>query len=111
MALADIIKYLLKPTGAFFPGFTLNEILTGLIYGIIFYRKDVKLSRVIIARIVVTVGINLTLTPLWLSFMYGNAYKFMVPARLIKNLVMLPIDIFILYTLLKFTDKNIKRKV
>ena len=73
--MADIIKYLLKPTGAFFPGFTLNEILTGLIYGIIFYRKDVKLSRVIIARIVVTVGINLTLTPLWLSFMLSNRHN------------------------------------
>lgn len=109
--MADIIKYLLKPTGAFFPGFTLNEILTGFIYGIIFYKKDVKLSRVIIARLVVTVGINLTLTPLWLSFMYGNAYKFMVPARLIKNMVMLPIDIFILYNLLKFADKNIRKRL
>ncbi|MBQ5326371.1 MAG: hypothetical protein J6K80_04110, partial [Oscillospiraceae bacterium] len=75
------------------------------------YKKDVKLSRVIIARVVVTVGINLTLTPLWLSFMYGNAYKFMVPARLIKNMVMLLIDIFILYNLLKFADKNIRKRL
>ncbi|MBQ8604492.1 MAG: folate family ECF transporter S component [Oscillospiraceae bacterium] len=108
--LADIIKYLLKPTGAFFPGFTLNEILTGVIYGVMFYKKEVKFSRVIIARLIVTVGINLTLTPLWLSMMYGNAYKFMVPARLIKNLAMLPIDIFILYSLIKFADKNLRKK-
>lgn len=104
--MADIIKYMLKPNGAFFPGFTLNEILVGFIYGLFFYNRKVTLPKTITARIIVTVGINLTLTPLWLSIMYGNAYKFMVPTRLIKNLVMIPIDIFILHTLLKFCEKN-----
>ncbi|MBR5521806.1 MAG: folate family ECF transporter S component [Oscillospiraceae bacterium] len=108
--IADIIKYLMKPTGSFFPGFTLNEILTGFIYGVAFYKKEVKLSRVIVARLLVTVGINLLLTPLWLSFMYGSAYKVMVPARIIKNILMLPVDIFILYTVLKFADKNFRKK-
>ncbi len=106
--IVDILKYILKPTGPFFPGFTLNEILVGLIYGLFFYRQKITLPRVIGARIIVTFGINLTLTPLWLSIMYGDAYKFMVPARIIKNLVMIPIDIFILYTLLKFMEKHIK---
>ena len=107
--LADIIKYIIKPTGPFFPGFTLNEMLVGLIYGVFFYNRKVTLSKTITARIIVTVGINLTLTPLWLAIMYGNAYKFMVPTRLIKNLVMVPIDILILHTLLKFCEKNKNR--
>ena len=108
--MADIIKYLIKPTGAFFPGFTLNEILTGFIYGVMFYKKDVRFSRVIRAKLIVTTGINLLLTPLWLSFMYGSAYKVMVPARIIKNLIMLPVDIFILNIVLKFADKNIRKR-
>ena len=104
----DIVKYMIKPTGPFFPGFTLNEMFVGLIYGLFFYRQKITLPRVIGARFLVTFGINLTLTPLWLSIMYGNAFKFMVPARLVKNLLMIPIDIFILYTLLKFMEKHIK---
>lgn len=108
---ADIIKYLIKPTGAFFPGFTINEMLSGFIYGCFFYKKEVKLHRVIVARICVVFIINLVLIPLWLSIMYGNAYKFMVATRIIKNIVQLPIDVFILYTILKFSEKNINGRI
>ena len=73
--LADIIKFIIKPTGPFFPGFTLNEMILGFVYGLIFYKKEIKLPKVIGARMIVTFGINLVLTPLWLSIMYGNAYK------------------------------------
>ena len=102
---SDIIKFIIKPTGPFFPGFTLNEILTGVIYGLFFYKREIKLRDIMIARVLVTVGINLLLTPLWLSVMYGKAFTFMVPARLIKNIVMLPIDVFLLHTVLNFTKK------
>ena len=102
---SDIIKFIIKPTGAFFPGFTLNEILTGVIYGLFFYKREVRLRDIIIARLLVTVGINLVLTPLWLSIMYGSAFQFMVPVRLIKNIVMLPIDVFLLHTVLSFVKK------
>ena len=35
-AVADIIKYVVRPDGAFFVGFTLNEFLVGFIYGLFF---------------------------------------------------------------------------
>ena len=90
--IADVIKYLLKPDGAFFPGFTLNEMLVGFIYGLFFYGRKIDMPKTVVSRLIVTVGINLTLTPLWLSIMYGNAYKFMVPTRLIKNILIIPIS-------------------
>ncbi|MBE6865921.1 MAG: folate family ECF transporter S component [Ruminococcaceae bacterium] len=107
--IADIIKYMLKPNGPFFPGFTINEMLVGFIYGLFFYKRKITLPKCITARFIVTVGINLTLTPLWLSFLYGNAFKFMVPTRIIKNIIMIPVDIFLLHTLLKFCEKNRNR--
>ncbi|MBQ6850002.1 MAG: folate family ECF transporter S component [Oscillospiraceae bacterium] len=107
--IADIIKYMLKPNGPFFPGFTINEMLVGFIYGMFFYKRKITLPKCITARFIVTVGINLTLTPLWLSFLYGNAFKFMVPTRIIKNIIMIPVDIFLLHTLLKFCEKNRNR--
>ncbi len=107
---ADILKYIIKPTGRFFPGFTLNEILVGFVYGCFFYKKEITWKKTIVARMIMTFGINLTLTPLWLSIMYGNAFKVMVPLRIMKNIAMIPIDVFLLYTVLKFTQKNLKRK-
>ena len=84
--------------------------LVGFLYGLFFYRqKEITITRAVIVRLIITFGINLTLTPLWLSIMYGNAFKFMVPVRLMKNILMIPIDIFLLVTLLRFADKNIRK--
>ena len=38
----DILQYLIKPTGPYFFGWTLNAALAGLIYGMFFYRKTPK---------------------------------------------------------------------
>ena len=91
------------------PLFALNEFLLGFIYGIFFYRKKITLKRVIVARIVVVVLINLTLTPLWLHLLYGKAYIFYVQVRILKNLLMLPFDVFLLYTVLKTVSKLQKK--
>ncbi len=108
--MADILKYIIKPTGVFHPGFTLNEMIVGFVYGCFFYRKKITLPKAIGARMIMTFGINLTLTPLWLSMLYGSAFKIMVPARIIKNIIMIPVDVFLLYSVLKFTEKNLKRR-
>ncbi len=104
---ADIVKFIIRPTGAFFFGFTLNEFLLGFIYGCFFYKKEITLKRVILARITIVILINLILTPIWLHMMYGTSL-FAVP-RLIKNILLLPIDITLLYIILK-TAKRIHRK-
>lgn len=41
--LGDIVGYLVKPTGPFFPGWTLNAALASLAYGIAFYKKYPKM--------------------------------------------------------------------
>lgn len=33
---SDILKFIVKPTGQFFPGFTISAILGGMIYGFVF---------------------------------------------------------------------------
>ena len=39
----DILKYMIKPTGGFFPGFTLVAMLAGVIYGSFYYKKPLTL--------------------------------------------------------------------
>ena len=57
----DIIKYLVAPNGPFFPGFTLNAVLSGIIYGVILYKRPLNVSRVFVSQLIVKVFVNLLL--------------------------------------------------
>ena len=96
----DTLGYFLRPNGAYFPGWTLNEFLLGFLYGCWLYKKPVTLWRTFAACLSAVLIVNLCLTPLWLHLMYGNAFV-ITGLRLVKNLVKLPIDTALLYTLLK----------
>lgn len=104
----DILKFIVKPTGAFFPGFTLNAILAGVIYGIFFYKKRVSIWRVLIAHLIVIAIVNLGLTTYWLTILYGQSFLVILPFRALKNLVMWPIDSIILFTVMKTMDAAVK---
>ena len=101
--IADTLKYIIRPDGPYFPGFALNEFLVGFIYGCFFYKKKITLTRVILARACITILINLILTSLWLNIMYQNPLFTMV--RLIKNIVMFPLDAALLYAALKGAER------
>ncbi len=90
--LSDILCYIIKPTGPFFPGFTISAVIQGMIYGFILYNKPLSLKRVILAQIIDTVIISLILNPIWLMILYNNAFAAVFSARLIKVAVMLPIN-------------------
>ena len=55
----DILKYLVKPTGAFFPGWTLSAMVAGVIYGCFFYKKPLSLVRVFVAELTVSIICNM----------------------------------------------------
>ena len=63
----DLLKYVLKPDGPFFFGFTFNAMLSGLIY--------------------------------------GKGFIALLGPRVIKNVIMLPIDSFILFFALTYAKK------
>lgn len=98
--LGDVINYFVRPSGPYFPGFTLNGILTGIIYGVFFYRKKITLVRTIIAKLIITIFIDLVLTTYWLSILYGQAFIILLPMRIIKSTIMFPIDVILLYLVL-----------
>lgn len=105
-ALADILKYMVNPTGPFFPGFTISGFLGGLIYGIVLYKKPFSVKRVIVANTLVTVLVNLLLNTYWLTLLYGNAYMALLPARIVKQLVMLPIEVILFYAVARILVKS-----
>lgn len=98
--LIDILQAFIKPTGPYFPGFTLTAALTGVIFGLLLYKNKCTLPRLIIAKALINLLLNLLLNSIFISVLYGSAFWAMLPTRLFKNLVMLPIEVLLLYLLL-----------
>ena len=104
-AMLDILKYLLKPTGGFIPGLTLNAFLAGLVYGSFLYQKPIRFWRILVMKLVVGLGINVLLGTYWLSQYYGWSFFLRLPDRLVSNLIMWPVDTVVLYLLLKVFER------
>ncbi|WP_437130682.1 folate family ECF transporter S component [Peptostreptococcus russellii] len=101
---SDIIQYIIRPTGPFFPGFTLNAILSGIIYGLFLYKKELSIKRISLCVLFEGIVITLLLTPIWLSIMYG-AKIFAIP-RVIKFIAMFPIKVTLIYACGKLIEKQ-----
>ena len=100
----DILKYLLKPTGAFFPPLTLVVILAGILYGCMYYKKNITLGRVLAAKFIVMLLCNVILNTLCLSMLYGQGFLVLLPARLFKTLVTWPVDSVIFFSVARVLE-------
>ena len=71
--LGDVLSFFINPAsgGSYFPGFTLNGILTGLILGIFLYKNNISLKSVLISWTINAVAIEVFLSGYWLYFIYG----------------------------------------
>ena len=101
----DFLKYIVKPDGPFFFGFTFNAMLAGVIYGSILYKKPIKLWRIVLAEFLVKLIVNCFFNTLWISMLYGKGFIAILPPRVIKNIIMLPVDSIILFCVLTFIQK------
>ena len=100
-ALMDILKYLIKPTGPFFPGFTITAAVYGLIMGVGLYKKPVSFKRLLIASGICVLICDICLNTIWLSMLYGNAVSVILPARVIKSLILWPIQCVMSFAVIK----------
>lgn len=104
----DIVKWFVNGDGEFFPGFTITAVVAAIIYGFFLYNKPIKISNIVISQLLVKVFCNIGLNTLWLKMLYNQAVLAILPGRIISNAVMLPIDCFIMYAMLKVVNKIIK---
>ncbi|MBB5182484.1 folate family ECF transporter S component [Catenisphaera adipataccumulans] len=100
-ALTDIGAFLVKPTGPYFPGFTISGLVSGFIFGKFFYGKEITVQRIVLAEIVHTLIVGIGLNSIWLSMLYGNAFMVVLAARLLKEIVMIPVNSLIVMVVLK----------
>ena len=103
--LGDIFQYVLKPTGEFFPGFTLTAALVGLLYGLFLYRNHYSLPRLIGVQLAINLLLHLVLNSYWLTLLYGYGFWAELPGRLVKNVVLLPVEVLLLVLILPIIVK------
>lgn len=115
-ALGDVLAFILAPSGAYIPGFTVSAALTGLIYGCFFYRNRINLPRVIAAWCVNTLVVETFLAALWFYiFMnpgYATPYTVFLTARWISVAVKCVPEILLLFgtgVLVGAAEKHLRR--
>lgn len=87
--------------GGFFIGFTLSAIAAPFIYGLFFYQQKVKIWRIIVATVLVTLIVNIGMNTLWVHVMYNLDLKAALVQRLPKELVVPWLQMIITYFVLE----------
>lgn len=108
-AISDTVAYIIAPSGVYFPGYMISTMLSFFVFGLFFYRQKITLWRIIIAKFIVTYGINVALGTLWSSMLFGKGYMYYLTKSLIKNTILFPIEIIMLFVLLKALTPALER--
>ena len=96
----DILSFILTGGGGypFFPGYTLPTMLGVFVYSLFFYKSKITAGRVFWAKLVTNIQ-NVTLGALWMAILSGKAWYVTASGSAIKNLICLPFQTILLYTL------------
>lgn len=98
-AVTDTLGYIMFPSGAYFPGYMLSEMAGALIYSLFLYRKRITVLRLYGAKLLVNFLVNVLLGCLWSKILYGQGYLYYLVKSLIKNTLLLPLEVISLSAL------------
>lgn len=101
----DVLKFFIKPTGAFHFGFTFNAMLAAFIYGCFYYKAPVRLWRVLAAKGLVELVVNLGFGTLWKSQLAGKAFFKLLPAISVWSLLNWLLNTVVFYVIAKGLEK------
>lgn len=108
-ALADVLGYFVKPLGPYFPGFTINGALAGLIPGLLasFYNQNKSWWRLFLIIALAESITSILLTPLWLSMITGKAFIAFLPSNLLARVFLIPLHVTLVKLILKYSTRVI----
>ena len=107
--IGDILGYILRPSGPFFPGYTLTAMAGSFLHGLFFYRAKIGPVRVILARISVVLVCNIGMNCLWSAILYGKGYYYYLASSLVKNGLLFPVEIILRFLFLRLMIPILER--
>ncbi len=108
-SISDILGCLVTgQMGEYFPPFVLVEMMSSFIFGLFFWKRKINVPRVLLAKFSVNFVCNIIMTSLfnkWYYYLYfgierAQAYNVINGARIVKNLIMFPLEAMIIITVL-----------
>ena len=107
---SDLVGFMIFPSGPFFIGYTISAMLGSLVWGLFLYDEKVTVLRLIGAKVVLNYIVNVLIGSLWSAMLYSRGYIYYATASLVKNTVMLPIEVLLLYALFSLVIPLLKRR-
>ncbi len=108
-AIADIFGMLIfSRGGAYFPGFTFSSFVSGFLYGVILHKKRITLKRCFFAVITVLIVISVGLNTIWLVIITNKGAFAILSARIVKDMIMLPVQTFLIYYVWRTIESTVK---
>ena len=106
---SDILGYFIAPSGGFFPGYTLSAMLGSVTYALFFYQQKQSFLRIFLCRMTVNVVINILIGSVWSAVLYGKGYIYYVSKSVVKNLMLLPVEAVVMYTVFRTVNPLLRR--
>lgn len=97
---ADLIGATLFPSGPLHLGITLNAALSGLLYGLFFF-KEIRLKNILLFLFFDQIIISLIIQTYWLAGLYGNPYLATLISRIPQVILMSVVKGVVLLSLSK----------
>lgn len=96
--------------GGFFIGFTLSAMIGPFIYGLFFYQKPLKIWRVIVATLLVTIIVNVGMNTIWMHLLYGVSIQAALIQRAPKEIIVPWLQMIVTYFVLEAVSRVKIRK-
>ncbi|MCH5183802.1 MAG: folate family ECF transporter S component [Oscillospiraceae bacterium] len=93
--IVDLIGISISGYG-FFAGYTLTAVLTAVVYALFLYRARPSFMRILFAKGIINLFINTLLGSVWRVMQQGGTYGYWALLSGVKNLCLLPLEVFIL---------------
>lgn len=106
-AVSDTLGFILFPSGTYFLPMMLVEISSSVIFALFLWRRKISVGRALVAKFTINLFCNIFLTSLFLKWMYialgdpkATTYNIINGVRIVKNLVLFPIEAILIVVVL-----------
>ena len=95
--IADFLGALfILPTGPWFWGFTVTAAISGFILGLFLYKRPKNWFFTLAPTLIICLGLTLVLDTYFLYAFFEQGFIAMIPGRIIKTAVMIPVYVIVL---------------